>query len=124
RAELLAFESDQLGPVESDRPFGGGLQLEDGASRRRLARSAFSDQTQSLTVVDVEVDSVDSPDRSYLTTEDPFHDGEVLLEVANADHRLGGGGHCRFGGECFSRHFSACCCRYPTSMLPGGLRRW
>jgi hypothetical protein len=67
----------------SRSPLGRGLELSDHPPQGRLAAARLTDQAERLARPDLEADAVDGLD--HLSAEEAGPDGEVLVDVLDAD---------------------------------------
>ena len=77
-----------VGPLEEDESFRGGLEARDEPSGRRLATAALPHQAEDLSLHEVEADPVHGVHVDLLTAEraeKPFLELEVPLELLDAD---------------------------------------
>jgi hypothetical protein len=80
RAQLALRQVGDVRALEDDRTTGRFEEPDEHAARGRLAAAGLADQPQRLSLVDIEVETVDRLHGTDLAAQQPFRDGEVLLQ--------------------------------------------
>ena len=66
----------------------GHFQLQDSPAGGRLAAAAFADQTERLTLIDIETDAVNGLDVTDCLAQHAALDWKILLEISDLDEDL------------------------------------
>jgi hypothetical protein len=60
---------------------GGVFQANDGFSGRGLPATGFSDDTQALTPINIDIDAIQGFDRIHLSSQHAAHNGVMFFKI-------------------------------------------
>jgi hypothetical protein len=86
RTQFLGGQGREISAFKQDLSIRGTIKLKNRASCCRLAATALSNKTQRLTLLDLEIETIDSSDVAHVSFENQaLGDRKVFLEVLNLD---------------------------------------